>query len=341
MQPEYGVADPTPHLLEKLAMERDVTGYTVSSYDAAGRLVATRDVEQTSSAHDENDVIEFAIPLPHPGPGGWFALEAPSGPPVTALVPDGEPEISDFRVEVDTEGIRYSATSFHPDGRPVRATLLYSPDREHWIVAGDDTGLVAGDISRPGGGQYQAATQTLPGSDEGWFRLVVTDGVNTAHADVGPLTIADKPPIVAIADPLTGSSFALNAPVDLEVMAFDLEDRSLEGEAVAWTSSVDGSLGTGRSLVATGLSAGTHLITVSVTDSAGQVASDVVEIGVDAAIALALPGPTETEAIIAAFARGPDDEEAPQRRSVPPWVLAALAVMVAGGGFALGRRQKA
>jgi hypothetical protein len=66
-------------------------------------------------------------------------------------------------------------------------------------------------------------------------------------------------------------------PVTLTATATDAEDGDLSG-SVTWTSSVDGSLGSGVSLVTSSLSLGTHTITASVTDGAGQPGSATVQV---------------------------------------------------------------
>ena len=51
---------------------------------------------------------------------------------------------------------------------------------------------------------------------------------------------------------------------------FDLEDGSLPDGSLAWTSDLDGPLGSGRTLERNDLSEGKHLITLDVTDSQGK-----------------------------------------------------------------------
>jgi len=59
----------------------------------------------------------------------------------------------------------------------------------------------------------------------------------------------------------------------LEGSAYDPEDGILEESALAWTSSLDGGLGTG-SIVLASLSPGQHIITLTATDSDGNVTTD-------------------------------------------------------------------
>lgn len=64
-------------------------------------------------------------------------------------------------------------------------------------------------------------------------------------------------------------------PLALIGIAHDAEDGALRGNAVRWSSDRDGALGTGTTLwLARGLSAGTHTISMTITDSDGNTSSD-------------------------------------------------------------------
>ena len=72
-------------------------------------------------------------------------------------------------------------------------------------------------------------------------------------------------PTVSISAPTTGASFPVGTSVQLTATANDAEDGNLT-TSIAWTSSRDGSLGSGGSRSVT-LSAGSHTITATVKDS--------------------------------------------------------------------------
>jgi hypothetical protein len=84
----------------------------------------------------------------------------------------------------------------------------------------------------------------------------------------GPTNTA---PTVSIDSPADGASFLTTDSITFTGTASDTEDGSLSG-SIAWSSDLDGSLGTGASIT-TGLTAGTHAITATVTDSAGASSS--------------------------------------------------------------------
>jgi hypothetical protein len=80
-------------------------------------------------------------------------------------------------------------------------------------------------------------------------------------------TRRNSAPTVNISSPGNGSSFSNGASVTFNGSATDSQDGNLSG-SLGWKSSIDGSLGYGASLNRV-LSAGTHTITASVTDSGG------------------------------------------------------------------------
>ncbi|MEJ2759040.1 MAG: S8 family serine peptidase, partial [Anaerolineales bacterium] len=85
-------------------------------------------------------------------------------------------------------------------------------------------------------------------------------------------------PSVSIDSPSNGATFNLGETVNFTGSASDAEDGPLSS-SIIWTSSIDGSLGTGAS-VSFALSAGTHTITASVTDSGGKTATDSITVTV-------------------------------------------------------------
>jgi hypothetical protein len=74
--------------------------------------------------------------------------------------------------------------------------------------------------------------------------------------------------MIAIQTPVDGASFGLGAVTIFSATAVDSEDGNLSNRIV-WTSSVQGRIGVG-STVTGALSAGTHVITATVTDNAGN-----------------------------------------------------------------------
>jgi hypothetical protein len=65
----------------------------------------------------------------------------------------------------------------------------------------------------------------------------------------------------------------LSQTVTLEGSAFDAEDNVLGDAQLQWTSSLQGVLGTGSQLQVTDLITGTHVITLTATDSNNNTAT--------------------------------------------------------------------
>src|SRR5207249_1704432 len=116
-------------------------------------------------------------------------------------------------------------------------------------------------------------------------------GSKTGHASV--IITINTTPAVTITAPANNATYELGAAVTLSGTATDVEHGALP-PTIAWTSSRDGALGTGRTITASTLSTGTHTITATVTDSGGKTAHTMITITVDATPVVAITAPTAT-----------------------------------------------
>jgi matrixin len=139
-------------------------------------------------------------------------------------------------------------------------------------VAWTDTGLT-------GGAVYYYRVRAFNGSGNSAY-----SNVASAQTQAGA---SSAPPTIAISSPSNKSSVASGEVVNFSGSADDAEDGSLTA-AIKWTSSVDGTIGTGGSFSRM-LSSGGHIITASVTDSAGLTVSSQVTITVSAQVAATAP----------------------------------------------------
>lgn len=115
--------------------------------------------------------------------------------------------------------------------------------------------------------------------------------VDKARADTGainswtlqltgaPTTGTDFAPNVSIASPTNNGGYLLGEAIIFNASANDTEDGDLTAN-IAWTSSIDGAIGTGGNFTKSDLSVGSHTITASVTDSAGQTQTQSVDLTV-------------------------------------------------------------
>ena len=98
--------------------------------------------------------------------------------------------------------------------------------------------------------------------------------------------VGNSSPTVAIESPQDGNQYFLGGEVIPQILfsgtGNDVEDGILAGESLVWTSSIDGQIGTGNSFNYNDLSAETHTITLTATDSQGAQGSDSVSIIISA-----------------------------------------------------------
>jgi hypothetical protein len=92
---------------------------------------------------------------------------------------------------------------------------------------------------------------------------------------------ASFPPVVVITSPDDGTVVPAGTVLTFAASATDAEDGSLSG-SITWTSSIDGALGMGASVMAA-LSEGTHTVTADVTDSSRLTGSAAIMVTVNAA----------------------------------------------------------
>lgn len=81
-------------------------------------------------------------------------------------------------------------------------------------------------------------------------------------------SVTDDPPSVSIGSPADNATFGTGETISFSGTAMDTEDGDITA-GLAWTSDIDGAIGSGGSFT-TVLTDETHVITASITDSAGN-----------------------------------------------------------------------
>lgn len=94
-------------------------------------------------------------------------------------------------------------------------------------------------------------------------RVNLNNALNTGGGGGG-----NTAPTVTITSPANGTTVTQGTSVAFSGSASDAQDGNISASLV-WTSSLNGQIGTGASFSTSSLSAGTHTITASVTDSGG------------------------------------------------------------------------
>ncbi len=180
---------------------------------------------------------------------------------------------------------------FTPGGAPLSGPLtvgwtIVDPDStEHtvWVQYSNDNGLTWNTLSLSETEiELRIDFDMLPGADgSAIIRVLATDGVNSGFGDSTPFSVAHKLPQVEIFFPEDGTVFRRGELVWLQASVSDLDESSIDEAAITWTSSVDGALGQGEELPTTSLSVGVHTITVTGTDTDGNMAEHSIDVIVE------------------------------------------------------------
>lgn len=168
-----------------------------------------------------------------------------------------------------------------PDGHPLMFDIAYSPD-------GGATWQGVVSLLPSGVRTYDIDLSSLPGSENAFFKVIASDGFNTSSAITpAPLIIGRKAPQASITSLTDGDRFTPDQIIRLEGSVMDLEeimDFSIippyKNVTFTWTSDRDGVIGSRQEMTTFGLSIGTHIVTLTATDSDGMTGSDSVTIQV-------------------------------------------------------------
>jgi hypothetical protein len=161
-------------------------------------------------------------------------------------------------------------SGFDLDANSLVYSVFYSRD------GGVNWDLIAKEITDT---SLNILTDSLPGSADVRFRVLVTDGVNTSLDETDEvITIPNKQPTPTILNPTSKTAYLPDALVVLQGIAVDLEDGTLPDENLTWSSDIQGGLGIGPSVGLNTLLPGWHTITLTAVDSNGASASSTVYI---------------------------------------------------------------
>ena len=166
----------------------------------------------------------------------------------------------------------------------------------------------------------------------------VTDSGSAAGSDVITVTIAaNVAPTVSITAPADGSSFTEGTNIAFAGSGNDAEDGDLTA-SLAWSSSIDGAIGSGGGFSTAALSVGVHTIAASVTDSGGLPGSDIITVTVLAntppAVTITSPadGSSFPDGTSIAFSGTALDAENGDLTAGLSWVSSLDGAMGSGGG---------
>lgn len=155
------------------------------------------------------------------------------------------------------------------DGDELKFVVEYSADEgQNWHLLG----LGIEDYS------LTVDTDLLPGSSSGTLRVTVSDGFHSSTDIVTGFTIPSKPPRANISSPEHGMSFMPGRTLIFEGSGYDTEDGLLDDANLVWSSNIVGHLGIGSRVLVRDLPIGFHTVTLTVTDSDGNVSTAEIEI---------------------------------------------------------------
>ena len=201
--------------------------------------------------------------------------------------PQGDDQVTSFDTErlglTDPEGIAYDSDYGHLYlvGKP--ADLVFQVTTTGTLIGTID--ISAANARKPAGLAY-VPNSVIPGG-----RLWIVDrGVDNdsnpnendgkAYEFSLPSSGGNAIPTVTITGPANGATFSEGAAITFSGTASDVEDGNLTS-SLTWTSSVNGTIGTGGSFSTSALSLGSHTITARVTDGGGAEGSAAIAITVN------------------------------------------------------------
>ena len=143
-----------------------------------------------------------------------------------------------------------------------------------WSVSGN-TNVIVNIVNRVA---YISLVANWFGSESLTFSVSDPDGNSDSDSVVVNAASVNDLPVVNILNPASGSSFEEDDSVTFTGSANDIEDGSLTGNSLVWSSSLDGNLGSGASLNINSLSVGSHIITLTATDSNNGVSAATISV---------------------------------------------------------------
>ena len=161
----------------------------------------------------------------------------------------------------------FTWTAADPDGDALSYTLEYSADNgTTWKTLAINWNSES----------FTVDVTKLHGSNQALARVTASDAFNCGQAQSqGTFTVPDHAPTADVFSPEDNRLYVGEQMIILEGTGSDIEDGALDGSRLAWTSDLNGPLGTGTSLAinAMKLQEGTHTITLTVTDSTNHTGS--------------------------------------------------------------------
>lgn len=169
--------------------------------------------------------------------------------------PEGEPVTAFTNLPRDgaSGGVTIAWESKHPGDAPLTSIVSYSSDDgANWQPLGLPTAA----------NELEVDLDALAGGERCRVSVKTTDGVHTVTTVSGPFKLELRPCVAMILAPESGLAIAEGETLHLQGQGFWLEDQRPEFEALLWSSSLAGPLGSGPTADVIGLEDGKHEITL-------------------------------------------------------------------------------
>ncbi len=137
------------------------------------------------------------------------------------------------------------------------------------------------DTTDDGGTGGSGATTSSGAGGSGATTSSGTGGGGTGGAGQGGFNPAEDP-TASIYHPGDGECRVVNVEVPFVGVASDPQDGQLTGASMVWICSIDGQIGTGENFGFTPTQVGTHVITLTATDSDQNSGSDQISLDIQA-----------------------------------------------------------
>ena len=203
--------------------------------------------EITLIATDSNGAVTYSTPI---------AIRVGNITPVaTILNPSNNASFE------NGETITFEGTGIDSeDGILLTTSLVWTSTRQGIIGTGTSFSTTALD-----GGEHAVS-------------LTATDADGATHSTSITIFAQNATPVATINNPATGSSFDEGNSITFQGTATDIEDGSLTGSSLVWTSNIDGQIDTGTTFETDTLSSGTHIITFTASDGQGSTSTTTITI---------------------------------------------------------------
>jgi hypothetical protein len=249
--------------------EGDLVGFAGSASDAedgdlTGSLAWSSDLDGPIGSGGAFDLASLSVGSHLITASVVDAHGAPGQDQISLVVnPNAPPAVSisaplDGGSAVEGDSVGFAGSALDPEDGDLSASLAWSSDLDGPIGSGASFALASLSL-----GTHQ-----------------ITAAVSDSHGAPGQATIgltiaANTAPVVAISEPAPFSTSTVGSPLSFTASADDLEDGDLSA-GLAWSSDLDGPIGSGARFQTSSLSEGTHLVTASATDSQGLAGEDTV-----------------------------------------------------------------